>query len=116
MTVSNNTHTQYCRLFKRTTWKQTSFSMRSNKVTYITLEKEMATHSSILAWKISWREKPGRHSPWGQKKSDMSEHTHHTTEYHLLKAIGKSVCTHYKRCPYYIAECKKEISGQNIFF
>ena len=77
---------------------------------------KMASCSSILAWKISWREKPGRHSPWGQKKSDMSEHTHHTTEYHLLKAIGKSVCTHYKRCPYYIAECKKEISGQNIFF
>ena len=23
------------------------------------LEKEMATHSSILAWKISWREEPG---------------------------------------------------------
>ena len=24
------------------------------------LEKEMATHSSILAWKIQWTEKPGR--------------------------------------------------------
>ena len=24
------------------------------------LEKEMVTHSSILAWKISWTEKPGR--------------------------------------------------------
>ena len=24
------------------------------------LEKEMATHSSILAWKIPWMEKPGR--------------------------------------------------------
>ena len=24
------------------------------------LEKEMATHSSILAWEISWTEKPGR--------------------------------------------------------
>ena len=24
------------------------------------LEKEMATHSSILAWKISWTEEPGR--------------------------------------------------------
>ena len=24
------------------------------------LEKEMATHSSILAWKIPWTEKPGR--------------------------------------------------------
>ena len=25
-----------------------------------TLEKEMATHSSTLAWKIPWTEKPGR--------------------------------------------------------
>ena len=25
-----------------------------------TLEKEMATHSSILAWKIPWMEEPGR--------------------------------------------------------
>ena len=24
------------------------------------LEKEMVTHSSILAWKIPWMEKPGR--------------------------------------------------------
>jgi len=24
------------------------------------LEEEMATHSSILAWRISWTEKPGR--------------------------------------------------------
>ena len=24
------------------------------------LEKEMATHSSILAWKIPWTEEPGR--------------------------------------------------------
>ena len=24
------------------------------------LEKEMATHSSVLAWKILWTEEPGR--------------------------------------------------------
>ena len=27
------------------------------------LEKEMATHSSILAWKISWTEEPGCREP-----------------------------------------------------
>ena len=32
------------------------------------LEKEMATHSSTLAWKIPWMEEPGRLSPWGHKK------------------------------------------------
>ena len=28
----------------------------------------MATHSSILAWKIPWAEEPGGYSPWGLKK------------------------------------------------
>ena len=33
------------------------------------LEKEMATHSSILAWRIPWTEEPGGlHSPWGHKE------------------------------------------------
>ena len=29
------------------------------------LEKEMATHSNILAWEIPWTEDPGSYSPWG---------------------------------------------------
>ena len=38
------------------------------------LEKEMATHSSTLAWKIPRTEEPGRlYSPWGHKESDMTE-------------------------------------------
>ena len=32
------------------------------------LEEEMATHSSILAWRIPWTEEPGRLS-WGVAKS-----------------------------------------------
>ena len=32
------------------------------------LEKEMATHSSILAWEIPWTEEAGRLSPWGHKR------------------------------------------------
>ena len=31
------------------------------------LEKEMATHRSILAWRISWTEEPGALSQWGCK-------------------------------------------------
>ena len=32
------------------------------------LEKEMATHYSILAWKVPWTEEPGGlYSPWGHK-------------------------------------------------
>ena len=33
------------------------------------LEKEMATHSSILAWRIPWTEKPGGLRATGSKKS-----------------------------------------------
>ena len=38
------------------------------------LQKEMATHSSILAWKIPWTEKLGR------TESDMTEQLH----FHLM--------------------------------
>ena len=34
-------------------------------------EKEMATHSSTLAWKIPWTEEPTAH--WGLRESDMTE-------------------------------------------
>ena len=34
----------------------------------------MATHSSILTWRIPWRDEPRRlHSPWGHKELDMTE-------------------------------------------
>ena len=32
------------------------------------LEKEMATHSSILAWKIPWMEEAGRLQPMGSQR------------------------------------------------
>ena len=32
------------------------------------LEKEMATHSSILAWKIPWTEEPGRLQSMGSQR------------------------------------------------
>ena len=38
------------------------------------LEKGMATHSSILAWRIPWTEEPGGlYSPWGRKEWDPTE-------------------------------------------
>ena len=35
------------------------------------LEKGMAAHSSILAWRIPWTEQG--YSPWGQKESNTTE-------------------------------------------
>ena len=37
------------------------------------LEKGMATHSSIFAWRISWTEELGDYSSWGLKELDMLE-------------------------------------------
>ena len=37
------------------------------------LEEEMATHFSILAWRIPSTEEPADYSPWGCKESDMTE-------------------------------------------
>ena len=36
------------------------------------LEKETATHSSILAWEISWTEEPDGLHPGGHKESNMT--------------------------------------------
>ena len=36
----------------------------------------MASHSSVLAWRIPWIEEPGRlYSPWGRRESDVTELT-----------------------------------------
>ena len=41
------------------------------------MEKEMATHSSTLAWKIPWTEEPGGATDhWGCKESDTTERLH----------------------------------------
>ena len=39
------------------------------------LEKEVATHSSILAWEIPWMRSLAGCSPWSHKESDMTEAT-----------------------------------------
>ena len=48
------------------------------------LEKEMATHSSILAWEIPWT--------WGRKESDTTEQLHF--HFHLHIYIYIYIYTH----------------------
>ena len=60
------------------------------------LEKGMATHSSILAWRIPWTEQPGRLSSWTHKELVM---TQWLTLLHssLVSASGqepRSPCSH----------------------
>jgi len=40
------------------------------------LEKEMATHSSILAWRIPWLEELGGLQSTGREESDTTERLH----------------------------------------
>ena len=41
------------------------------------LEKEMATHSSILAWKIPWTEGPGELQSMGSPRVDSTAQSEH---------------------------------------
>ena len=44
------------------------------------LEKEMATHSSVLAWKIHGQRSLLGYSPWGRKELDTTERLHSTSK------------------------------------
>ena len=58
------------------------------------LEEGTATHSSILAWKISWSEEAGRGHmcPWEHKESDMTEATEHTRMHTQKLSILNCAC------------------------
>ena len=47
-------------------------AMQETQVRSLGQEDRMATHSSILAWKIPWTEDLVGYSPWGFKESDMT--------------------------------------------
>ena len=63
-----------------------------------TLEKEMATHSSILAWKSYGQRSLAGYSPWGHKESDTTEPLHlifiytHTRRYVCVKVAQLCLC------------------------
>ena len=47
------------------------------------LEEGTATHSSILAWRMPWTEKPSDLQSQGHKESDTIEATEHTHSYQI---------------------------------
>ena len=53
------------------TWEMQLWSLRQEDP----LELEMATHSSIPAWKTPWTEEPGRLQSMGSQESDTTEVT-----------------------------------------
>ena len=54
------------------------------------LEKEMAAHSSILAWRIPWMEELGGLQSMGRKESDTTERLH----FHFSKQ--RSACKNWE--------------------
>ena len=69
------------------------------------LEEDMATHSSILTWRIPWQRSLEGYSPWGRKELDKSEATActhacrecvmctpATQTVHLLACTWRSTC------------------------
>ena len=63
------------------------------------LEEEMATHSSILAWRILWTEEPGGLQSMGSQQSDVTEQPSSQAEvYHMknflnvLPKINENLC------------------------
>ena len=63
------------------------------------LEKEMATHSSTLAWRIPWTEETGRLKAMGHRESDMTEHE----SKHAWCTPFTPGCPHH---PFPLLECK----------
>ena len=68
------------------------------------LEKEMATHSSILAWKIHGQRSLVGYSPWGRKELDTAERLHlvtwlsrlgiQGTRFNRLSSCESWLCSH----------------------
>ena len=48
------------------------------------MEKEMATNSSTLAWKIPWMEEPGRLQSMGSQRVDTSEQLLWFTDWEVI--------------------------------
>ena len=55
------------------------------------LDEGMATHSSILAWRIPWTDEPGGLQSLGCKESDMTEETGHTCMLSPFSRVGLCV-------------------------
>ena len=80
-----------------------------------TLEKEMATHSNILAWEILWIEEPGGLQSMGSQSARhhwVTEKTWNYTEINIVKKVLKR--KHSYSSPFW--KKKKKIPGSSCIF
>ena len=79
--------------------------MQEKRVWSLGQEKEMATHSSNLAWKIPWKEEPGGLHSMGSQELNMTErlNNNNTCKYlsewlnHLQQAIASLYAIVYEK-------------------
>ena len=62
------------------------------------LEKEMATHSSILAWRIPWTKKPGGLQSMGSQSQTRLSYYH----FHFQRDVQKNVLQNVKNSLHWI--------------
>ena len=85
---------------------------------------EMATHSSVLAWKILWTEEHGRlYSPWGHKESDTTEWPNNIRiileffeEYKCPGIVFLFLFCQSSRCDSKEEPCLKQLDYMTIFY
>ena len=84
-------------------WVKNPPAMQEMKETWVRhlgwedpLEEDMATHSSTLAWRITWTEESGGLQSWGCKESDTTEATEHACM-HARWCVGPSLCPKRRR-------------------
>ena len=82
----------------------------------------MATHSSILAWRISWTRSLGGYGPWGHKESDRTEQLVHFSLssaplfcFHLDSCFMGLLCTFQCGLPF-VFLCWTHSFPGNLFF
>ena len=81
------------------------------------LEKEMATHFSILAWKIPWTEELGRLQSMGSQESDTTEQLHsclHATLQHIKLSLFFHVNLSYANIIIRAAKESRRKEGENF--
>ena len=64
------------------------------------LEEGMATHSSILAWRIPWTESLAAYSPWSGKESDMTERLTPTSATNFILKEDETLLKGYRKGPF----------------
>ena len=65
----------------------------------------MATHSSTLAWRIPWREEPGRLQSMGSQRVDTTEQLH----FHFHCMVTTSC---WRRVSETVEECHRGFNGR----